>query len=105
MSFRYSPATVLEAGDIHPEQMTIPLVVFSRAEEPLETWDAMRKDKSKCITAPNVLNEWTHGDLLHVHVLAMSHIEFSSLYQRSERFRKEALQFVPADYSLEDGAE
>jgi len=104
-SFRYSPGTVLEAGDIHPEQMTIPLLVFSRAEEPLETWDAMRKDKSQCVTAPNVLNEWTHGDLLHVHMLAMSHIQFSSLYQRSERFRKEALQFVPADYSLEDGAE
>lgn len=27
------------------------------------------------------------------------------LYQRSERFRKEGLQFVPADYSLQDGAE
>jgi hypothetical protein len=26
------------------------------------------------------------------------------LYQRSERFRREGLQFVPADYSLEEGA-
>ncbi len=104
-SFRYSPETVRDAGDIHPEQMAIPLLVFSRAEEPLETWDAMRKDKTKCDTAPNVLNEWTHGDLLHVRLLAISHIQFSSLYQRSERFRKEGLQFVPADYSLEDGAE
>ncbi len=104
-SFRYSPATIVEAGDIHPDRMTIPLLVFSRTEEPLESWDAMRKDKTKCDTAPNVLNEWTHGDLLHVHMLAISHIQFSSLYQRSERFRKEALQFVPADYSLEDGAE
>jgi hypothetical protein len=39
-----------------------------------------------------------------VRLLAFSHIQFSSLYQRSERFRKEGLQFVPADYSLEDGA-
>jgi hypothetical protein len=85
--------------------MTIPLLVFSRAEEPLETWDAMRKDKNQCVTAPNILNEWTHGDLLHVRLLAISHIQFSSLYQRSERFRKEGLQFVPADYSLQDGAE
>ena len=104
-SFRYSPEIVPTAGDIHPEQMAIPLLVFSRAEEPLESWDAMRKDKNECVTAPSVLNEWTHGDLLHVRLLAISHIQFSSLYQRSERFRKEGLQFVPADYSLEDGAE
>lgn len=104
-SFRYSPETVQQAGDIHPERMTIPLLVFSRAEEPLEVWDAMRKDKNQSVTAPNVLNEWTHGDLLHVRLLAISHIQFSSLYQRSERFRKQGLQFVPADYSLQDGAE
>ncbi len=103
-SFRYSPETVQNAGDIHPDRMTIPLLVFSRAEEPLETWDAMRKDKSQCACAPNVLNEWTNGDLLHVQLLGISHIQFSSLYQRSERFRKEGMRFVPADYSLEDGA-
>jgi dienelactone hydrolase len=104
-SFRYSPETVQKTGDIHPDRMTIPLLVVSRAEEPLETWDAMRKDKTQCVTAPNILNEWTHGDLLNVRLLAISHIQFSSLYQRSERFRNEGLQFVPADYSLQDGAE
>ncbi len=104
-SFRYSSGTVQEAGDVHPEQMTIPLLVFSRAEESLESWDAMRRGKPQIEPAPNVLNEWTHGDLLHIHLLGMSHIQFSSLYQRSERFRREALQFAPADYSLEEGAE
>jgi pimeloyl-ACP methyl ester carboxylesterase len=104
-SFRYAPATVKEAGDIHPDVMTIPLLVFSRAEETLESWDATRKDKSQCGCAPNVLNEWTHGDLLHVQLLAMSHIQFSSLYQRSERFRGDGLRFIPAEYSLEEGAE
>jgi hypothetical protein len=94
---------VQQAGDVHPDQMSIPLLVFSRAEETLETWDAMRKDKTHCDCAPNVLNEWTHGDLIHVRMLAISHIQFSSLYQRSERFRIEGIQFVPADYSLEDG--
>jgi hypothetical protein len=39
-----------------------------------------------------------------VQLLAISHIQFSSLYQRSERFRKEGMRFAPADYSLEDGA-
>lgn len=104
-SFRYSAGTVLEAGDVHPDQMTTPLLVFSRAEETLETWDAMRHGKQEGAAAPNVLNEWTHGDLLHIHLLGVSHIQFSSLYQRSERFGKEALQFSPADYSLEEGAE
>jgi dienelactone hydrolase len=104
-SFRYSPEIVQQAEDVHPDQMTIPLLVFSRAEESLETWDARRKDKNQCVTAPNVLNEWTRSDLVHVRLLAVSHIQFSSLYQRSERFKKEGLQFVPADYSLEDGAD
>lgn len=103
-SFRYSPGTVQQAGDVHPDRMTIPLLVFSRAEETLEAEDAMRKDKTHCDCAPNVLNEWTHGDLIHVRMLAISHIQFSSLYQRSERFKKEGIQFVPADYSLQDGA-
>jgi dienelactone hydrolase len=103
-SFRYSPGTVQEAGDVHPDQIAIPLLVFSRTEETLESWDAMRQSKSQSETAPNVLNEWTHGDLLHVRMIAVSHIQFSSLYQRSERFRKDALQFSPADYSLEEGA-
>jgi hypothetical protein len=103
-SFRYSPGTVQQAGDVHPDQMAIPLLVFSRAEETLEAEDAMRKDKTPCDCAPNVLNEWTHGDLIHVRMLAISHIQFSSLYQRSERFKKEGTHFVPADYSLEDGA-
>jgi hypothetical protein len=95
---------VQQAGDVHPDQMTIPLLVFSRAEETLEAEDAMRKDKTHCDCALNVLNQWTQGDLIHVRMLAISHIQFSSLYQRSERFEKEGIQFAPADYSLEDGA-
>lgn len=103
-SFRYSPGTVQEARDVHPDQMAIPLLVFSRAEETLESWDALHQGKDQGSVAPNVLNEWTHGDLLHLRLLAVSHIQFSSLYQRSERFKREGLQFVPADYSLEEGA-
>jgi len=104
-SFRYSPSTAQEAGDVHPDRMTIPLLVFSRAEETLESWDAQRQGKDQGAAAPNVLNQWTHADLMHVRMLAVSHIQFSSLYQRSERFRKEAQQFSPADYSLEEGAQ
>ncbi len=103
-SFRYSPGTVEEAGDVHPDRMVIPLLVLSRAEETLESWDSMNQSKNQGRIAPNVLNEWTHADLLHVRLLAVSHIQFSSLYQRSERFRREGLHFAPADYSLQEGA-
>jgi dienelactone hydrolase len=103
-SFRYSPRIVQAVGNVHPDRMSIPLLVFSRAEETLEAVDAMKKDKTQCDCAPNVLNEWTHGDLIHVRMLAISHIQFSSLYQRSERFKKEGIQFLPADYSLTEGA-
>jgi pimeloyl-ACP methyl ester carboxylesterase len=102
-SFRYAPEIVQQAEDVHPDRMTIPLLFFSRAEESLESWAAMNKGSGPCASAPSVLNEWTHGDLIHMHMLAMSHIQFSSLFQRSERFRKEGAQFSPADYTLDEG--
>jgi pimeloyl-ACP methyl ester carboxylesterase len=104
-SFRYGPATVQQAGDVHPDQMKIPLLFFSRAEETLESWSATHQDKDQFCVAPNVLNEWIHGDFYSLRMMAISHIQFSSIFQRSERFRKEGLRFVPADYSLEEGAE
>jgi len=104
-SFRYGPATVQQAGDVHPDQMKIPLLFFSRAEETLESWSATHQDKDQFCVAPNVLNEWVQGDLYSLRMMAISHIQFSSIFQRSERFRKEGLRFVPADYSLEEGAE
>ena len=97
-------SSFVTADDVHPDQMTIPLLAFNRGEDTLEYSDSQRKGKTQCDSSPNVLNEWTHGDLLHLQLLAISHIQFCSLYQRSERFRKEAMQFSPADYSLEEGA-
>ncbi len=89
------------AGDVHPEKMEIPLLVFTRGEEPL----AVRDRQVLSAPPPGILSEWTRGDLLHLELLAASHLTFSSMYQGSERFRNEALQFAPADYTLEEGAE
>ena len=97
-------STFVTSDDIHPDQMSIPLLFFGRGPDTLKYLDSQRKDNTQCDCAPIVLNKWIHGDLLHVQLLAASHIQFSSLYQRSERFRKEAKQFSPADYSLEEGA-
>jgi dienelactone hydrolase len=96
-SFRYSSEFDLDA-----DQTKIPLLFFSRGETPLASaalTDA--KEKSQAV----VIDDWTAGDLLQVRCLAISHIQFSSLYQRSERFKSEGMQFVPKGYSLQDGAE
>jgi tetratricopeptide (TPR) repeat protein len=96
-SMRYYPALVKQAGDVHPEQMTIPLLFFTEGEIPLE--DQSSNDHA----GPNVLNAWTHGDLFTVDMLALDHIEFSSMYQRTEVTWRD--YFTPkADYGREYGA-
>jgi hypothetical protein len=73
-SMRYYPGLV-EAGHVHPERMTLPLLFFTRGNLSLEDWDGYHgvgKDGS------NVLNAWTHGDLWTIRMLGMSHPEFAS---------------------------
>jgi pimeloyl-ACP methyl ester carboxylesterase len=96
-SFRYGPVPSVDLA-----KFTIPLLFFSRGETPLVTpglSDAAQKANGR------ILDEWIHGDLFQIRMLAISHIQFSSLYQRSERFKSEGAQFVPAGYSLKDGDE
>jgi dienelactone hydrolase len=96
-SFRYS-----SEFDVHSGQTKIPLLFFSRGETPLAS-EALTDAKEKNQAA--VLDDSTAGDILQVRLLAISHIQFSSLYQRSERFKREGMQFVPKGYSLQDGVE
>jgi len=96
-SFRYGPMQ-----SVNPAKFTIPLLFFSRGETPLAT--PTLNDPTQKANA-RILNEWMHGDLFQIRMLAISHIQFSSLYQRSERFKREGAQFVPAGYSLRDGDE
>jgi dienelactone hydrolase len=99
-SMRYFPALVKQA-DVHPEQLTIPLLYFTQGEISLE--DQARDADDKTAEGPNVLNEWTHGDLIKVDMMGMTHGEFSSLTQRSERFWKKFPAAQKADYGREDG--
>jgi pimeloyl-ACP methyl ester carboxylesterase len=98
-SMRYFPGLVKRAGDIQPERMTIPLLVFTRhvSLEDLENDDAPPADK----IGPNVLNAWIHGDLLTVNMLGMAHSEFSSIFQRRESAQRFAENQV-ADYGRDD---
>ena len=98
-SIRYYPGLVKRAGDVHPESMTIPLLCFTRnvSLEDLENDGVPPADK----VGPNVLNAWTHGDLLTVNMLGMAHPEFSSMFQRRESAQRFAENQV-ADYERED---
>jgi dienelactone hydrolase len=82
-SMRYYPGLVKAAGDVHPDQMTIPLIFFTQGEFTLEDQERYLNDPA-INQGPNVLNEWTHGDLITVHMLGMTHGEFSTMYQRNE---------------------
>jgi len=99
-SMRYYPGLVKRAGDVHPEQMTIPLLYITAGEFTIE--DQLRYLKD--MDSPNVLNAWTHGDLTTVHMLGITHGEFSSSNQRDESFWKEFPEYQKADYGREDGA-
>jgi dienelactone hydrolase len=97
-SLRYYPGLVQRAADVRPDRMTLPLLFFTRGDLSLEDWDGFNDDGK---IGPNVLNEWIHGDLLTVHMLGMSHPEFSAMTERkhnAERFAENQ----QADYDRDD---
>lgn len=64
--------------------------------EEQETYMPPNEDHS-----PNVLNTWQHGDLITLHMMGLTHGEFSSIFQREDDFWK---HFEPkSDYSRADG--
>jgi tetratricopeptide (TPR) repeat protein len=101
-SMRYFPGMVKQAGDVHPEQMTIPLLFFTQGGMTMEEQARYLNDKSKQ-EGPSVLNAWTHGDLVTVRMLGLVHQEFSSMYQRNEEVWKEFPDAQDGDYTREDG--
>lgn len=101
-SMRYFPGLVKQAGDVHPEQMTIPLLFFTQGGMSMEDQARYLNNKSNN-EGPSVLNAWTHGDLITVRMLGLVHQEFSSMYQRNEEVWKEFPDAHNADYGREDG--
>jgi tetratricopeptide (TPR) repeat protein len=106
---RYFPGLVKQAGDVDSEAMTVPLLYF-KAQFSLEEkakFDAVAKDQKDRdkIEGPDVLLEWTHGDLISVQMLGLVHPEFNSLSQRDEYFWKyDFAQTQEGDYGRQDGA-
>jgi dienelactone hydrolase len=101
-SMRYYPGLVKKAGDVYPGRMNLPLLFFTSEDSNfLEHWDKYYDGPAGDIVGPNVLNAWTHGDLLTVNMLGMAHGEFSSMFQR----RKSAQRFAEdqsGDYGRDD---
>lgn len=97
-SMRYYPGLVKKAGDVHPDRMILPLLFFTQGEITLEDID---RAYSADNFGPSVLNAWTHGDLLTVHMLGMAHPEFSSMFQRRENAKRFA-ENQKADYGRDD---
>jgi hypothetical protein len=99
-SMRYYPGLVKD-GDVHPDRMTIPLLFFTQGEFTLE--DQAQYLNGPQNQGPSVLNAWTHGDLITVRMLAMIHIEYSSVYQRNENSWKHFATEEKADYGRDQG--
>lgn len=98
-SMRYFPGLVKDAGYVHPEQMTTPLLFFT--EGPISLEKAASTLSAPDNTGPNILNEWTHGDLFTIHMLGMPHAGFDSMFQRRES-AKNFSYAQKADYGRAD---
>ena len=101
-SMRYYPRFVASAGDIHPEQLKLPLLFFTQNEmNYIENLDKTYDGKPNDTIGRSVLNAWTHGDVMTVNMVGMSHPEFCSMFERMKNADTFAEDQV-ADYGRED---
>lgn len=100
-SMRYFAGMVKQSGYVHPGDMTVPLLFFTQGEISLENIE--RNHSGPLQLGPSVLNQWTHGDLITVHDLALIHQEHSSMYQRNEDTWKDFAHDRKGDYTRADG--
>jgi tetratricopeptide (TPR) repeat protein len=102
-SMRYFPGLIKESGYVRPDQMRLPLLFFTQGDISLEEQEVWMSGANN--TGHNPLNAWTHGDLITVHMLGLSHGEFGAMIQRDEKFWKEssAASGMKADYTRADG--
>jgi hypothetical protein len=101
-SMRYYPGLVADAGDIHPEQLKMPLLFFTSNEmNYIENLDKNYHGPSNDRIGRSVLNAWTSGDVITVNMVGMSHPEFCSMFQRTKNAATFAEDQV-ADYGRAD---
>jgi dienelactone hydrolase len=93
-SARYFPSLITDSKYVRPQDMTIPLLFFTRGEIPLE-------DLKGADLSGNVLNEMTHSDVFIVRMHGMRHGEFDSMHQRSPAYWT---RHPPGEYSTQETA-
>jgi tetratricopeptide (TPR) repeat protein len=81
-SMRYYPGLVQQAGDVHPNEMTIPLLALVQRGFSPEDQDRYSLGASQ--VGPNVFNAWTHGDFIYVQMLGLIHGFLTSAYPRND---------------------
>ncbi len=101
-SMRYFPGLIKQSGYARPDQMRLPLLFFTQGDVSLEEQEGMLNDPDR-MSGKNALNAWTHGDLITVRMLGLTHGEFSSMFQRDENFWKGSAKYMKADYTRADG--
>lgn len=98
-SMRYYPGLIKAAGDVHPEQMRIPLLFFTEGEITLEELPDFYA-QNPYATGPSALNTWG-GSRMIVRMFGMPHPGFSSMFQRRQTAQKFA-ENQKADYDRDD---
>ena len=101
-SMRYFPGLIKQAGYAQPDHMGIPLLYFTQGPITLEEQENVMNDPDR-MSGRSTLNAWTHGDLITVHMLALTHGEFSSMFQRDEGFWKQSEHHLKEDFTRADG--
>jgi tetratricopeptide (TPR) repeat protein len=95
-SARYFPKLVKDSGDVKPAEIAVPILFF---EQELSAENMM---KYKIDMSGSVLNDLKFSDLTMVHMHAMHHGDFASLFQRSADYVKGR---EATDYSMAEAAE
>ena len=104
-SVRFSPGLLRQLVDVIPEQMSIPLLSISQGQWTPEE-KALIHDAFPSHAGADVLNAWTHGDLMTVYLLGFGHGDHSSMAQRNEdelRLGREIYRARKVDYGREEG--
>jgi pimeloyl-ACP methyl ester carboxylesterase len=73
-TMRFAPDLMKQAGDVHPEQMTIPLLFFGGVHRPAPAGDLKGEQGTD-----NVLYAWKHGDVTTAWMRQMKHGNFPSI--------------------------
>ena len=100
-STRYFPGLVKKAGDVHAEQLKIPLLFFAANNDDYLEDHGDSANLPPNLAGPSALNAWRRGDFYKLTMLGMSHPEFCSMFQRWKTAEMYALDAV-ADYGRDD---